>query len=178
MSSKVLILLWRSCLSDCNVKNQQQNQRLNQRFFFSFRDFSKYQEEKDVFDQKKQKGYFQQSICSLAPPKFWNLKNRNSNFLYLFVLFFASPNDDNWRQMGRWYGIPNLVMTWWLRWVVVTKLSKCWWRHIFKKWSFTVQWNVTKKKHKTKKQAVFINILLRLFFFFILVFFFLWIFFF
>ena len=57
-------------------------------------------------------------------------KNNNSNFLYLFVLFFFSVNNDNWWQVGRWYGIPNLVMTWWLRWMVVTKLSKCWWRHI------------------------------------------------
>ena len=53
---------------------------------------------------------------------------KNNNFLYLFV-FFSSHNDDNWWQVGRWYGIPNLVITWWLRWVV-TKLLKCWWRHI------------------------------------------------
>ena len=57
-------------------------------------------------------------------------KKSNSNFLHLFVLFFASLNDDNWWQVGGWYGIPNLVMTWWLWWVEVTKLSKCWWRHI------------------------------------------------
>ena len=56
-------------------------------------------------------------------------KKSISNFLCCLFLF-ASPNDDNWWQVGRWYGIPNLVMTWWLRWVVVTKVSKCWWRHI------------------------------------------------
>ena len=58
-------------------------------------------------------------------------KKKACQQLSLFVCsFFASPNDDNWWQVGRWYGIPNLVMTWWLRWVVVTKLSKCWWHHI------------------------------------------------
>ena len=55
-------------------------------------------------------------------------EKRNSNFFYLF--FFPPPNYDNWWQVGRWYGITNLVMTWWLRWVVVTKCSKCCWRHI------------------------------------------------
>ena len=55
----------------------------------------------------------------------------NNNFFYLFLLFFfCFPNDDNWWQVGRWYGITNLVMTWWLGWVVVTKWSKCWWHHI------------------------------------------------
>ena len=51
--------------------------------------------------------------------------------IYLFLLFFLCfPSDDNWWQVGRWYGIPNLVMTWWIGWVVVTKWSKWWWRHI------------------------------------------------
>ena len=59
-----------------------------------------------------------------------NKEKSSSNFLYLFLLFFFFQNDDNWWQVGRWYGITNLVMTWWLGWVVVTKWSKCWWRHI------------------------------------------------
>ena len=37
-------------------------------------------------------------------------KVKETFFLCLFF-FFASLNDDNWWQVGRWYGIPNLVMT-------------------------------------------------------------------
>ena len=57
-------------------------------------------------------------------------QKKASATFFVCLFLFASPNDDNWWQVGRWYGIPNLVMTWWLRWVVVTKVSKCWWRHI------------------------------------------------
>ena len=70
-----------------------------------------------------------------------NKEKSNSNFLYLFLLFFCFPNDDNWWQVGRWYGITNLVMTWWLGWVMVTKWSKCLWRHIE-----MVPWKANKKK--------------------------------
>ena len=64
-------------------------------------------------------------------PFAWLWTKKKQQQLSLFVCsFFASPNDDNWWYVGRWYGIPNLVMTWWLKWVVVTKVSKCWWRHI------------------------------------------------
>ena len=64
-------------------------------------------------------------------PFAWLWTKKKHQQLSLFVCsFFASPNDDNWWQVSRWYGIPNLVMTWWRRWVVVTKVSKCWWRHI------------------------------------------------
>ena len=59
-----------------------------------------------------------------------NKEKRNSNFFYLFLLFFFASNYDNWWQVGRWYGITNLVLTWWHGWVVVTKCSKCCWRHI------------------------------------------------
>ena len=51
-------------------------------------------------------------------------KKSNSNFLFLFVLCFAFPNDKNWWQVGRRYGIPNLVMGLWLRWVAVTKYCR------------------------------------------------------
>ena len=84
-------------------------------------------------------------------------KKTSATALSLFVscfFFFWFPSDDNWWQVGRWYGIPNLVMTWWLRWVVVTKLSKCSWRHIemvplekghcfcfFLTWNLFGEWN-------------------------------------
>ena len=54
---------------------------------------------------------------------------QKKTFFICFFFFFCFHSDDNWWQVGRWYGIPNLVMTWWLGWVVVTKWSKCWWRH-------------------------------------------------
>ena len=65
------------------------------------------------------------------------LQKNNNFFLYLFVLL-VSPKmkKTNFPLLGfikrrkKWYGIPNLVMTWWLRWVMVPKLSKCWWLHI------------------------------------------------
>ena len=57
-------------------------------------------------------------------------KKRQQLSLFVSSFFFCFPSDDNWWQVGRWYGIPNLVMTWWLGWVVVTKWSKCWWCHI------------------------------------------------
>ena len=57
-------------------------------------------------------------------------KKRQQLSLFVSSLFFCFPRDDNWWQVGRWHGIPNLVMTWWLGWVVVTKWSKCWWHHI------------------------------------------------
>ena len=60
------------------------------------------------------------------------LSKEKSKQLSLFVssVCFCFPSDDNWWQVGMWYGITNLVLTWWLGWVVVTKCSKCWWRHI------------------------------------------------
>ena len=57
-------------------------------------------------------------------------KKQQQLSLFASSFFFCFRSDDNWWQMGRWYGIPNLVMTWWLGWVVITKWSKCWWRHI------------------------------------------------
>ena len=63
---------------------------------------------------------------------FQSKKNKRNNtfFICFFFFFFYFPSDDNWWQGGRWYGNTNLVMTWWLGWVVVTKWSKCWWLHI------------------------------------------------
>ena len=72
------------------------------------------------FFQKKQ-------VCLLLGFK---QRKKQATFFICFFFFFCFPSDDNWWQVGRWYGIPNLVMTWWLGWVVVTKWSKCWWRHI------------------------------------------------
>ena len=89
-----------------------------------------------------------------------NKEKSNSNFLYLFLLFFCFPNDDKWWQVGRWCGIINLVLTWWLGWVVVTKWSKCWWCHIemvpklWKKFETKNEWlscEVHKKNGKKKK---------------------------
>ena len=74
-----------------------------------------------VFVRKKQ-------VCLLLG--FNQRKKQQQLSLFVSSFFFASPNDDDWWQVGRWYGITNLVMTWWLGWVVVTKWSKWWWRHI------------------------------------------------
>ena len=54
-------------------------------------------------------------------------KQRKKQQLSLFVsTFFLLPQ---WWQLMTG-GITNLVMTWWLGWVVVTKWSKCWWRMV------------------------------------------------
>ena len=73
--------------------------------------------------------YFRQKkkVCLLLGFK----QRKTQQQIFLFVSsFFCFPNYDNWWQVGRWYGITNLVMTWWLGWVAVTKCSKCCWRHI------------------------------------------------
>ena len=70
-----------------------------------------------VFLRKKQ-------VCLLLG--FKQRKKQQQLSLFVSSFFFFFQNDDNWWQVGRWHGITNLVMTWWLGWVVVTKWSKCW----------------------------------------------------
>ena len=74
--------------------------------------------------------YFRQKkkVCLLL--SFKQRKTQQQLFLFVSSFVFCFPNYDNWWQVGRWYVITNLVMTWWLGWVVVTKWLKCWWRHI------------------------------------------------
>ena len=79
-----------------------------------------------LFSSEKNKFLF----CLQLLLGFKQRKKRQQLSLFVSSFFFCFPSDDNWWQVGRWYGIPNLVMTWWLGWVVVTKWSKCWWRHI------------------------------------------------
>ena len=75
-----------------------------------------------VFVRKKQ-------VCLLFGFKQRKKQQQLSSFVSSFFFYF--PSDDNWWQVGRWSGITNLVMTWWLGWVV-TKLSKWSWHHILK----------------------------------------------
>ena len=60
-------------------------------------------------------------------------KSNTATFFICFFFFFCFPNDDKWWQVGRWCGITNLVMTWWLGWVVVTKCRNA--DDVILKWS-------------------------------------------